>query len=99
MAQLVFTAHWDKEAEPPLFARTNRRNFGDLNGRKVARPGGFEPLTLCFGGTRSIHLSYGRAVTFSVWMPKMREGTSEFDSTLPHAREQKNPPRAACAMT
>ena len=26
----------------------------------VARPEGFEPPTLCSGGTRSIHLSYGR---------------------------------------
>jgi hypothetical protein len=28
--------------------------------KKMARPEGFEPPTLCSGGTRSIHLSYGR---------------------------------------
>ena len=31
----------------------------ELN-KELARPEGFEPPTLCSGGTRSIHLSYGR---------------------------------------
>ena len=34
------------------------RNVGSV--LEVARPEGFEPPTLCSGGTRSIHLSYGR---------------------------------------
>ena len=34
------------------------------NSVRMARPEGFEPPTLCSGGTRSIHLSYGRAEVF-----------------------------------
>ncbi len=37
---------------------------------KMARPEGFEPPTPCFGGTCSIHLSYGRAVVASVRVSK-----------------------------
>jgi hypothetical protein len=42
---------------------SNRHSSGALKsgeGKEVARPEGFEPPTLCSGGTRSIHLSYGR---------------------------------------
>jgi hypothetical protein len=40
----------------------------------MARPEGFEPPTLCSGGTRSIHLSYGRVF----W----DDGRSAVDFTL-----------------
>ena len=33
-------------------------------GRRMARPEGFEPPTLCLEGRRSIRLSYGRTVCF-----------------------------------
>ena len=38
-----------------------RSDFRASEKRGMARPEGFEPTTLCSGGTRSIHLSYGRA--------------------------------------
>src|SRR5580704_12977268 len=47
-------------------ARKRIEGIESENAEEVARPEGFEPTALCFGGTRSIHLSYGRAVPNSL---------------------------------
>ena len=50
----------------------------------MARPEGFEPTALCFGGTRSIHLSYGRAVPNFLLNSPLKLNQSGTSSNKPH---------------
>src|SRR5580658_7544771 len=75
--------------------RSNRAAKYNAVSDFMARPEGFEPTALCFGGTRSIHLSYGRAVPNFLVNSLLKLNQIGTSSNKPHnhTSNERQPPR------
>jgi hypothetical protein len=73
-------------------------SFANRGGKILVRPERFELPTYCSGGNRSIHLSYGRALTASVYYGRLEKHQCKYCELKEESKQASQRPKIAARL-